>query len=141
MAIKTETPTADQASRVAPALLVAVSTSTVISLVYVLIGLRVIQVIDPADDQPAFGFAAAGFFLVLAGALWVVRRRLVWIVAGFVQVLVAFVYFDLAPEREPSYEARGIGIRILQIPLLLALGCLVLRQTKGPFVSESDSDA
>jgi hypothetical protein len=124
---------ADRTTR--PAVYLAAGFCLLIAAVYLMIGLRVVTVIQPSDDQPAFGFIAAAAFVGFAVLLLAVRRRIVWIALAAVQVLVAFTYFDLAAERVPAFEPWGIALRILQIPVLVALGYLIIRapriQTTG----------
>jgi hypothetical protein len=116
---------ADRTTR--PAVYLAAGFCLLIAAVYLMIGLTVVTVIQPSDDQPVFGFIAAAAFAGSAMILLAVRRRIVWIALAAVQVFIAFTYFDLAAERVPAFEPWGIVLRILQIPLLAALGYLVVR--------------
>ena len=107
----------------------AAGSSALMSFVYLLIGLRVIEVIDPTEDQPAFGFAAAAFFALLTAVILAVRRPIVWLVAIAVHLFVAFVYVDLATERVPQYETWGVALRVLQLPAVVALAWLLARRS------------
>ena len=130
--IHTPHPVRDRANGSSIALYLAAGLAALIAMVYLLIGLRVLEVIKPTDDQPAFGFVAAGFFLLLAVVLLAFRRRTVWVIAALIQPFIIFVYFNLASEREPSYELWGITLRVLQVPLVLALVYLLVgRRTIG----------
>lgn len=51
------------------------------------------------------------------------------------QVLVIAQYFNVAPDRTPSYEVWGIVLRIIQALLLVGLIYLVVRSSPG----QSDS--
>jgi hypothetical protein len=110
--------------RRSPAIVVAAASTAVMAVIYLLIGARIVEVIDPADDQPMFGFAAAGFFAALTVAVALIRRPVVWLSALAIHLFVVFVYFDLAPERVPHYETWGLALRLLQLPAIAALGWL-----------------
>lgn len=127
----TETTIPARENGVRLAALAAAGFSAVMAVIYLLIGLEVITVLDPPDDQPQFGLIAAGFFLAVAVVLLTVRRRWVWIVLAGVQLFVAFTYVNLAGERIPEYEAWGIALRVLQIPIIVALAWLILRAPRG----------
>ena len=90
----------------------------VIAAIYFLIGLRFIEVIDNPDDQVVFGTIAGVAFVV--GGLILLRwdRRWLWVTGTVIQLLIAYVYFDLASQRDPAFEQWGILLRILQIPLV-----------------------
>jgi hypothetical protein len=90
-----------------------------------------VTVIEPSDDQPVFGLIAAAAFIGFAVLLMAVRRRIVWIALAAVQVFIAFTYFDLAAERVPDFEPWGIAVRVLQIPLVVALAYLIARGPRG----------
>lgn len=108
-----------------PAVLVAAGCSACMTVIYLLIGARLVDVIQPADDQPVFGFVAAGFFALLTAVLLLIRRPLIWLLALATHLFVVFVYVDLAPERVPHYETWGLVLRGLQVPAIVALGRLV----------------
>jgi hypothetical protein len=104
----------------------AVVDSLLIALVYLMIGTKLVTVIDPPDDQPAFGLAAAGFFVGFAVVLWLVRRPFVWVAGIVIQLFIVYVYLDLASERVPSFEGWGIALRVLQVPLIAILAFLAI---------------
>lgn len=117
---------------------IAAGSSAMMALIYLLIGLRVIEVIQPSDDQPEFGFAAAIFFAVLTAVVLRIRRPAVWLVAIAIHLFVAYVYIDLAGERVPDYETWGLILRGLQIPAVLALAWLTMnRNQRHPSSPES----
>jgi hypothetical protein len=100
---------------------------------YVLIATSAVSVIDPAavadarHDQLAFATPAATAYALGAVLLLIPRfdRRIVWALGALLQVGVIFMYFSVAPDREPSFEPWGITIRIVQLLLLAALVMLV----------------
>jgi hypothetical protein len=112
------------------ALVIASVVSASMAVIYLLIGLRVIEVIEPADDQPGFGLVAAAFFAGMAILIASIRRPIVWMVAMTMHLFVAFVYFDLAVDRVPQYETWGLALRALQIPAILALGWLAVHRSR-----------
>jgi hypothetical protein len=100
----------------------AVGLSGVTALLYLLIGLNVVSIgeITP-DEQTAFGLPAAAVFLTgsIVALFW--DKRWLWIVGATGLTLIILMYFNLASERVPEFELWGILIRIVQVPLLLAL--------------------
>ncbi len=58
---------------------------------------------------------------------WWSMVRSLWIAGAVFQVFVYFAYFNVAPQRDPPFEVWGITLRIIQIPLLLAVAWLALR--------------
>jgi peptidoglycan/LPS O-acetylase OafA/YrhL len=112
------------------ALLVATASAAVMAVIYLLIGTETLHVIEPATDQPAFGYPAAAAFGALAVVVYQSRRRLVWAAAVLIQVFVAFVYFNLADQRTPPFEVWGVTLRVIQIPLIAALVYLAIRDDR-----------
>lgn len=112
---------------------VAAGLSAVIAGIYFLIGIGVLVVVDPgaaAPDAPpmlVFGASAGGAFLLGAVLLAELDRRWLWILGAILQVLVAWGYFTVAADRTPAFEAWGITLRIIQVPLLAALVYLAVR--------------
>jgi hypothetical protein len=100
--------------------------------IYYLIGLRVLDIggssTGEAVDLTMFGAAAGTAFLGLAALLTLSDRRWVWFLALLVQVFVYVVYVATSAVREPPFELWGITLRILQLPVVLALIYLVLPQ-------------
>jgi hypothetical protein len=112
----------------------AAAFAVLISLVYFLIGFKAVTVLDNVDDQTAFGLMAGGAFLVGAMLIFLTDNRVLWGIGAVAQALIIATYFNLAPERIPSYEPWGISIRVLQVLLLGALVYLAMRR-KGSVVS------
>ena len=98
--------------------------------IYFLIGTGVLDIggttSGEAPDQLGFGFSAGAVFLLTAALLLLTDRRWVWVLAAVFQVLVLIVYIGASAIREPPFEVWGITLRVIQLPLLLALGWLAL---------------
>jgi len=99
--------------------------------IYVLIGLGVLDAGRPTEAQRAemlfFGLSAGAMFLLGAILLLATDRRRLWVVGAVLQVLVVLAYISVAPTRTPHYEVWGITLRLLQVPLFLALVYLAVR--------------
>lgn len=109
---------------------VAATVSAAMAFIYFLIGLGVADVGGGAGDRTfmlVFGGAARGAFLLGAVLLALFDRRWMWIAGAIFQVFVYWAYFDVSRTRDPAFEAWGITLRIIQVPLLLALTYLALR--------------
>jgi hypothetical protein len=103
--------------------------------IYFLIGLGVLDVGGSASDRAflwVFGALAGGAFLLGAVLLVAVDRRWVWVVGLTFQVFVVWAYLDVSETRTPPFETWGITLRIIQVPLIAALGYLSIR---GPRLS------
>jgi hypothetical protein len=114
---------------------VAAGLAATIALIYFLIGVGVLTVVTPVDGDQSmlvFGASAGTAFLLGAALLFAFDRRVLWILGAAVQLFVVWGYFAVAPDRAPSFEAWGISLRILQIPLLAALVYLALRSVRSP---------
>jgi hypothetical protein len=97
--------------------------------VYVLIGLGVLRVVDEqagATSMLEFGLSAGALFLTGAVLLAWVDNRALWIVGAVLQVFVALMYIAVSGMRTPPFEVWGIGLRLLQVPLFVALVYLSL---------------
>lgn len=100
-----------------------------IAAVYVLIGLEVVHAGEQVDeageaaDIRVFGFGAAAIFLVGMALLLAFDRRVLWGIGAVLQAAIIAMYVAVGPDREPSFEAWGLGLRV---PQLLLLGILVL---------------
>jgi glucose dehydrogenase len=100
-----------------------------------LIGVGVLTVVTPVDGDQSmlvFGVSAGAAFVLGAALLFAFDRRALWILGAVLQLFVVWGYFAVAPDRTPSFEAWGISLRILQIPLLAALVYLALRSVRSP---------
>lgn len=113
--------------------LIGALAAAAMAAIYYLIGLGVIQVVDPAatvgdaPDMLVFGGAAGTLFLVGAILLAFTDVRALWIVGAILQVLVAVMYVTVAQTRTPAFEVWGITLRVIQVPLFAALLYLALR--------------
>jgi hypothetical protein len=105
---------------------IAAAISAVIAIVYFLIGFRIVSVLNTPENQ-TFGIAAGGMFVFGAVLLLAFDNRLLWIFGAALQMMIIFVYFNVAPMRIPSYEAWGILIRVAQVGLLISLLYLAAR--------------
>lgn len=96
---------------------------------YFLIGFCVVSVIEaPCADQ-VFGTYAAVAYVLGMVLLLTFDNRLLWGLGAALQVMVIFMYFNLAAQRVPAYEVWGILLRVVQVVLLLALVYLAIRPT------------
>jgi hypothetical protein len=113
------------------------ATAALISLLYFLIGFQVVTVLDNAEDQTVFGLVTGGAFLVGTLMILFTDNRVLWGLGATAQALIIAMYFNLAPEREPSYEPWGIIIRVLQVLLLGGLVYLTVRPKTGVASAET----
>lgn len=99
--------------------------------VYLLIGVGVARVADAAGGSDAslltFGLLAGTAFVLGAALLFFFDRRFLWLLGALFQLFAIAMYFAVAPQRTPPYEAWGISLKIAQLVLLVALAYLVLR--------------
>lgn len=107
--------------------------AALMAAIYFLIGAGVLQVVTPNDDPGflfVFGASAGGAFLL--GALLLMRfdHRWLWILGAALQVFVFWGYFTVASDRTPAFEPWGITLRIVQVPLLIALLYLAIRPSE-----------
>lgn len=105
---------------------VAAPLCAVTAVLYLLIGLRVLIVLDGNADQ-TWGLAPAAAYALGAGLLVAYDRRLLWILGAILQVFVIYTYFNLASQRTPAFEVWGIVIRVVQVMILIALVYLEVR--------------
>jgi hypothetical protein len=105
------------------------------AVIYYLIGLGVLDVGGSGDQQAGllvFGVLAGSAFLLGAVLLARFDRRWLWITGALFQVFVYWAYIDISKSRTPPFETWGILLRIIELPLLLALVYLALRPAKSP---------
>lgn len=114
----------------------AAALAGITSLMYILIGLQVLSVLDRPEEQVVFGLTAGSAFLV--GVLVIERfdRRVVMGLGAAAQAFIIYIYFDLASQREPSFEIWGIVIRVIQVALFATLLYLAMRPRAGPTSEE-----
>ena len=95
--------------------------------IYFLIGLGVLEAVDPASaadtgtDMFVFGLSAGAMFLLGAVLLLALDRRFLWAGGAVLQVLVFAMYLVVSQQRTPAFEVWGITLRIIQVPLFAAL--------------------
>lgn len=115
--------------------LVAAAAAATMAIIYYLIGFGVLTVVRSVSgemDLLVFGLAAGSAFLVGAVLLLAFDRRILWILGALLQLFVVWGYLAVAPDRTPAYEAWGITLRLIQVPLFAALVYLALRPRAGP---------
>ena len=110
---------------------VAAALAAAIALLYYLIGFRVADVLEKSEDQVVFGLIAGTAFLVGSVVIFISRRRVVWALGALAQVFIIAMYFNLAPERTPSFEVWGVSIRVLQVLLMTLLTYLAFLPRQG----------
>lgn len=89
--------------------------------------------IEPGEEMSlvAFGVGAASIFGVGAILLATLDHRVLWAVGGAVQLGIGAMYVAVSTDRTPAFEAWGLGLRALQIPLLVVLVLLAVRPTRA----------
>jgi len=111
--------------------IVGAAAAATMAVIYFLIGLRIFDVggstTGETVDIGLFGASAGSAFLALAALLVLTDRRWLWIPAVLVQVFVYAIYISTSGVRVPPFELYGITLRIVQIPLVLALVYLSVR--------------
>ena len=124
---------------------VVAAASATMAGIYFLIGLGVLDIggtTTPEQvDVGAFGASAGSSFLTLAVVALVTDRRWIWIVAAVCQVFVYVIYVNASSVRVPPFEIVGITLRILQLPLLVALVYLSVKAPEDDYVKRRASDA
>ena len=111
----------------------AAAVAAIMAAIYFLIGLGVLDVGGSDSDRAflwVFGALAGGAFLLGALLLVAVDRRWVWVAGLLFQVFVYWAYVDVSKTRTPPFETWGITLRIVQLPLLVALGYLAIRGSR-----------
>jgi hypothetical protein len=97
--------------------------------IYLGIGLGVLRVVDAAEGAPdLFGFGASAAAAFLFGTVLLLRfdHRGLWVLGAILQVSVVVMYFAVAPQRTPSFEAWGLLIKVLQVAIFAGLLFLVV---------------
>jgi deazaflavin-dependent oxidoreductase (nitroreductase family) len=98
--------------------------------IYFGIGAGVLDVGGSSADRQflwVFGALAGGAFVLGALLLVLSDRRWLWIAGLLFQVFVYWAYVDVSKSRTPPFEAWGITLRVIQVPLVIALAYLVWR--------------
>jgi hypothetical protein len=113
---------------------VAAAAAAAMAAIYYLIGLGVLYIGRSTSDGMAglgfFGGGAGTAFLVLAALLAFTDRRWIWVLATLAQVWVYVTYVVASGIRDPAFEMWGITLRILQLPVLIALIYLSIKPTQ-----------
>jgi hypothetical protein len=108
--------------------------------IYFLIGLRIFDIggstTGDTVDVGMFGASAGSAFLALAVLLVLTDRRWLWIPAVLFQLFVYAIYIGTSAIRVPPFEIYGITLRIVQVPLVLAL---VYLSVKAPMSTRAPS--
>jgi hypothetical protein len=94
-------------------------------------------VLDRPEDQVVFGLIAGSAFLIGAMVIEMFDRRVVMGLGATAQVFTIYTYFDLASQREPSFEIWGIVIRVIQVALFSILLYLAMRTRTMPTIEET----
>ncbi|WP_225753875.1 hypothetical protein [Actinotalea sp. Marseille-Q4924] len=107
-----------------PSRLVAAAAAWAAAVLYVLVGLGVLDIgraVEPgAEDLLAFGLAAGAAQLLVGVAVLVARGRApLLVVVGF-EILVVLMYVAVASVRVPAYEVYGVTIKALEIVAMVA---------------------
>ncbi len=118
---------------------IAALLGAVTAVLYFIIATPAVKVID-GDDEPNVVFLIAGLlFLVGVAVVLRVDRRLYLLLFTAFDAFVVWAYFQIAPERTPSFEVWGLTLRIPQVLLLAVLLFLLLthRQMETPAKDEA----
>lgn len=122
---------------------IAAALAATMATIYLLIGVGVLDVGGSASDRESlwvFGALAGGAFLLGAVLLLTVDRRWIWILGAVFQVFVYWAYIDVSSIRTPPYEVWGVTLRIIQLPLLVALTYLAIRPPEPAHAPRVDPD-
>jgi hypothetical protein len=105
--------------------------AAVMSGIYFLIGFSVLDIggttTGEATDQLGFGSSAGIAFLVLALLLLFTDHRWLWAIATVVLALIFLTYIGASAIRVPPFEVWGLTLRLIQIPLMVAVGYLAIK--------------
>lgn len=111
---------------------VAAAVAASMAAIYYLIGIGTLSVGSVENGDVGFilvfGALAGSAFLLGAVLLVTVDRRWLWMLGAVFQVFVYIGYFSVARDRTPAFEAWGITLRVIQVPLLAALLYLAWRR-------------
>jgi hypothetical protein len=109
---------------------IAAVSAAIMAAIYFLIGAGVLHVVTENEDRGfllVFGASAGAAFLLGAFLLLRFDRRWLWMLGVAFQVFVYAGYLAASAERVPAFEPWGITLRIVQVPLLIALLYLAVR--------------
>jgi hypothetical protein len=118
---------------------IATAVAALIALVYGLTYAGVLRISGASTEELGILGVAATVFVAQAVLLWWRRSRMLWAAVAALQVLMAWMYIAIAPERDPSYEVWGITIRVLSLGLLAAVVGLLLTARRDRAGVETDA--
>jgi peptidoglycan/LPS O-acetylase OafA/YrhL len=111
-------------------LVLAVVSSAVTAILYLLVGFEVLNIGEPARGVTR---GVLGFGLLVAGAyalvtFWLLRsqRRRTWIAIGLLNAVVIGTYFVSRDARVPPFEWPGLAIQAVQLVMLVAVTVLAI---------------
>jgi hypothetical protein len=104
----------------------AAVTAALMAIVYTLIFTGLLSVGRASEGDLAILGVAGLVFAGLAGSLWWVRSRLLWVAAALLQVVLGWMYVVVSAERDPAFEVWGLTIRALSVVLLGVLIALLV---------------
>ena len=119
-----------RAARSGALLAFAVAMTALTGVAYLVIGARIVTVLENPADQTVFGLIAGGGYLVATVVLAWFPRLWVFLLGVALQTFVIAQYLNLAPQRVPSYEVWGLALRVPQLLLLVALMVLAWRRMR-----------
>jgi hypothetical protein len=98
------------------------------SVVYLAIGLGLVQVSEPVagNDILVFGVAAGLAFVLGAVLLSSTDRLGPWIAGAVFQVAVIVMYVVVSGQRTPPFELWGLLLKVAQVGILAALLYLIV---------------
>ncbi len=107
---------------------IAAGICVVVAAIYLAIAAELTS-IGPSDemDLVVFGVGAAAIFLVGAALLLTQDRRPLWAAGAALQLMIGAMYLAVSGDRVPAFEVWGLGLRVLQVPLVVLLVLLAMR--------------
>ena len=132
-------------TRIRRAQLTATVTAVATALLYFLIGLGVLNIGTSTQDTGnqdllGFGVASGVVYVTVAALVYLIKRRVVWILTAVLDFLVIVMYFAVASVRQPPYEIWGLLIKALELVLLGALIYLIYRSRKPSLAGAGTSE-
>jgi hypothetical protein len=120
----------------------AAAAAATMAVIYFLIGLRLLDIGGSSTteqvDLGMFGASAGTAFLVIAVLALAADRRWIWVAAATFQLFVYVTYFATSGIRVPPFETWGLTLRLVQVPLLVAL---IYLSVKAPAVDSDPRDS
>jgi hypothetical protein len=128
-------------NRIRLAQLTATVTALATALLYFLIGFGMLNIGTSTQgtgnqDLLGFGVASGVVYVIVAALVYLIKRRVVWILTAVLDFLVIIMYFAVASVRQPPYEIWGLLIKALELVLLGALMYLIYRSRKLSLAGE-----